>query len=33
MNISINNFLKYGKTGQCCQKVVGLIDKIVGESS
>ena len=33
MNISINNFLKYGKTGQCCQKVVGFIDKILGESS
>ena len=33
MNISINNFLKYEKTGQCCQKVVGFIDKILGESS
>lgn len=28
MNISINNFLKYEKTGQCRQKVVGFIDKI-----
>ena len=33
MNISINNFLKYEKTGQCRQKVVGFIDKILGESS